>query len=192
MSEKVFARVVDGVIVETDVYDYQIVNRGHPFSMYVQAIEGIKPFISSYQKLSKAWVISGENVKIEYTAEDLSIQEILNTVNQTVGAQETVNVDNIDTKLISAVFKQVQKFALQQLDEFARSRLYDDLYTLTTYATSKNEIRRSEGQRGVDLRDQVWDYLISLENRIREGKVGFPKTAQEILSQLPKLTWDIE
>lgn len=191
MTEKVYARVVDGKIVETDIMGYQIINRGHPFEMYHEAVEGIKPFTTSYQRLNKNWVIVGNTVEIQYTAVDMGIQELLNLVNASVtDPQETVNIETIDKDLIRAVIHQAQVYAQEQLDKFAQSALYDNMLSLASYATSKNEKRRKEAQRGIDLRDAYWDYLISLEERILTGQVGVPKNQEQILSQLPALTWE--
>lgn len=192
MSDKLFARIIDGVIVETDVREYQIVNRGHPLSLYTETKETLKPFCAVHQRLEQEWVIDGDKVAIKYTVVDMGIQELLNIVNGplTSPEQETVNIEAVDKRMVDAIVAQTKIYAQDALDKFAQSRLYDNMNSLTSYATSKNDSRRKEAQRGVDLKDAVWDYLIDLESRILSGAVGVPKRADEILSQIPQLTWE--
>lgn len=76
----------------------------------------------------------------------------------------------------------------QHLDAFAQERKYYDMMSLCTYATSGNPTFAAEGQRGVDLRDQVWAVCYQILDDYQTGTREAPSVPQ-LLSELPVLTW---
>lgn len=70
----------------------------------------------------------------------------------------------------------------RQLDEFARTRGYDNMLSACTYATSKNEKFAREGQYCVELRDATWG---KLEEFFAAGELNYPV----VKKGLPKAKW---
>ena len=70
-----------------------------------------------------------------------------------------------------------------KLDEFARERGYDSILSACTYATSKVSRFKVEGQKAVNIRDQVWD---AFYKAIESGQFS---TYEEIEKQLPLMAW---
>lgn len=69
-----------------------------------------------------------------------------------------------------------------KLDEFARQRGYDSILSACTYATSKVARFKAEGQKAVNIRDQVWD---AFYKAIDAGVTSY----REIEEQLPPMAW---
>lgn len=86
--------------------------------------------------------------------------------------------------LEDAVVAAVQK----RLDDFAKTRGYDGILSLSTYCTSTISKFALEGQRGVDLRDAHWAACYQILADVQSGARPVP-TLDEILSEMPALTW---
>lgn len=86
------------------------------------------------------------------------------------------------------VLRAVQEEAQRRLDAFAQERRYDGIVSLASYATSKVEQYHKEGQYGVDMRDEVWATLRSIEDAVLAGERPLP-TYEEAISELPDLDW---
>lgn len=77
----------------------------------------------------------------------------------------------------------------KRLDDWAKTRNYDGILSLCTYATSSIPKFALEGQRGVDLRDQTWAALYALMAGVEAGSVPVPTTYAEVEAVLPSLSW---
>lgn len=78
----------------------------------------------------------------------------------------------------------------RKLDQFAQARGYDGILSACTYATSSVPQFQSEGQRAVDLRDQVWTRLYQLLGEVQSGTRPVPTSFVEVDQELPTLSWD--
>ena len=78
-----------------------------------------------------------------------------------------------------------------RLDDFARTRNYDGILSLCTYATSPTARFASEGQYGVNLRDATWSKLYDILSEIQAGTRPMPNGYSDIESELPLLQWPI-
>ena len=76
-----------------------------------------------------------------------------------------------------------------RLDQFAQSRGYRHGDRLASYTGSKNATWAAEADRFIALRDQTWTKFIAISDDIKAGKRPMP-TLDEILAELPALTWD--
>lgn len=106
---------------------------------------------------------------------------------------------NIDTsQMQSAADKQAAALAALQadvvikvqayMDAQARTRNYDGILSLCTYATSNVEKFAGEGQAGVDFRDACWTYCYDQLAKAQAGTIPLP-TPAGVVGGLPTLAW---
>ena len=76
-----------------------------------------------------------------------------------------------------------------KLDAFAQTRMYDNILSACTYATSSIPKFQQEGQRCVDLRDATWTKLYEIFNEITAGTRPQIRDYIEIENELPVLVW---
>lgn len=77
----------------------------------------------------------------------------------------------------------------QRLDDFARTRNYDGILSLCTYATSVVPKFQAEGQYGVTARDATWARLYEILAEVEAGTRPMPSGYAEIEPLLPVLEW---
>jgi hypothetical protein len=77
----------------------------------------------------------------------------------------------------------------QRLDDFARTRNYDGILSLCTYATSTVPKFRAEGQYGVTARDATWAALYQILAEVEAGARPVPSGYADIEPDLPALAW---
>jgi hypothetical protein len=76
-----------------------------------------------------------------------------------------------------------------RLDAFARTREYDGILSLCTYASSAVSAYAVEGQYGVDARDATWTALYAILAEVETGARPMPLGYDEIAPELPVLAW---
>lgn len=76
-----------------------------------------------------------------------------------------------------------------RLDAFARTRNYDGILSLCTYATSAVPKFQAEGQYGVDARDNTWAKLYEMLAEVEAGTRPIPSGYADIEGELPVLQW---
>jgi hypothetical protein len=74
------------------------------------------------------------------------------------------------------------------LDSVARSRGYDGILSLTTYAASTISKFASEGAAGLVWRDAVWSHCWSVLSDVQNGLRTIP-TPQLLIAELPQMAW---
>jgi hypothetical protein len=77
----------------------------------------------------------------------------------------------------------------QRLDTFAKTRNYDSVLSLCTYASSPNAKFQAEGQYGVEARDATWSKLLEILAEVEANTRPMPTGYAEIESELPPLVW---
>lgn len=76
----------------------------------------------------------------------------------------------------------------QRLDDFARTRNYDNALSCASYATSTNSKFAAEGQYIVEARDATWAVGYQILDDVMSGKRPMP-TWEEVEAELPALAW---
>lgn len=74
------------------------------------------------------------------------------------------------------------------LDATARTRNYDGILSLCSYAASANPKFGPEGLAGVAWRDAVWASCYSILAEVQSGTRAVP-TAAELMAELPAMVW---
>lgn len=90
-----------------------------------------------------------------------------------------------DNATIQSIINAVQL----RLDDFARSRNYDNILSACSYATSGIPKFAGEGQYCVQARDNTWLALYKIMDEIRVGTRPMPINIAAIESDLPVLSW---
>lgn len=85
--------------------------------------------------------------------------------------------------------RDIVSFTQQRLDDFARTRGYDGILSLCTYATSPNPRFSSEGQYGVEARDATWSKLYEILGEVQSSIRAMPSKYSDIEPELPILQW---
>ena len=76
----------------------------------------------------------------------------------------------------------------QYLDNFARTRNYDNIMSAATYAASTGPKFKVEGQYAVEARDATWAKCYVVLAEVEAGTRPMP-TLDELLAELPVLKW---
>lgn len=87
------------------------------------------------------------------------------------------------------LFRDIQERAQQRLDDFAKTRNYSGILSLCTYATSTNVKFQTEGQYGVQARDNTWATLYEILDEVQTGTRPMPSSYADIEPELPVLSW---
>lgn len=77
----------------------------------------------------------------------------------------------------------------QRLDDFARTRNYDNILSACTYATSNVPKFHAEGQACVTLRDATWAAAYAIMVDVQAGKRPMPSSLADIEADLPAAVW---
>lgn len=103
----------------------------------------------------------------------------------TTNIQVWKQVPFTDDEVISYVVERIQ----QRLDNFAKTRSYDDIKSLASYAGDSDPIFNAEGTYGRNIRSQTWRKAITMLNEIKAGTRPKPQTYEEFEAELPLLQW---
>ena len=78
-----------------------------------------------------------------------------------------------------------------RLDDFAKTREYNDISSAATYANSNIDKFRIEGQYCVDIRDATWSKLYEIYAEVDAGVRELPDNFAVLELELPTLNWPI-
>lgn len=77
----------------------------------------------------------------------------------------------------------------RRLDDFAKSRGYDNIMSACSYTTSTKPRFAAESQYAVEIRDETWDMLYQILAEVQSGVRPIPSGYADIESDLPLLEW---
>lgn len=83
---------------------------------------------------------------------------------------------------------QVVNAVQRHLDTTARTRNYDGILSLCSYATSTDQVFAAEGQAGVIWRDACWRTCYQGLAEVEAGLRQMP-TPEEAVAELPPMEW---
>ena len=93
---------------------------------------------------------------------------------------------------IEAVVADYETRVQARLDDFARTKTYENMLSACTYATSTVPVFRVEGQYCVEARDATWiaaqTFLNTALAAVMAGERDIPAW-EEVLAELPVLAW---
>lgn len=93
--------------------------------------------------------------------------------------------EEVQKRLYEEIVNQTQK----RLDDFAKTKDYDNILSACSYATSMNEKYGVEGRYCLLIREQTWDKLYQILGEVQGGTRSMPAGYMEIESELPVLIW---
>lgn len=99
------------------------------------------------------------------------------------------NPEEVLAKQQAAIRRQFTDAIQKRLDDFAKTKGYDGIMSAASYATSTDPTFRAEGERAVALRDQTWRKCYDILAEVLAGERPVP-TLEEIVAELPALTWE--
>lgn len=194
-----YAHVVDGQILEYPVTPEIAANRGLPLSMFTKVKEDIVPVVPPFHYLtSKVVMKMGQPTLVyEVHAEDLSTllaraNGVTNDYMDPMGGAPDVYLHEVDPALVQRVLELVVAHVQKRMDDFAKTRAYDNIASAVTYRGSVVPSFAAEAERAFVLRDQCWTALYAHLDAMQdpENPLPIPKSIYEIDRLLPELTWE--
>ena len=193
----VFARVVDGKVVEYPVYRIHIRNRAHPLSYYHRVVDTGAPTPDEFGTVDQTLEVHPDNtVHVVYTKRPLTLAEMLRTFQvqnpeDPLAPMTAKPITEIDPATMQHVYNLAGDYVTEKLDEFARTKQYKDFIHLTGYRYSAIPSFAVEAMRGYTLRDQIWANLLSYFTQVTSGAVPVPTSIADVDALIPDLTWDV-
>lgn len=192
-----FARIVEGEIVEFPVYRVHIRNRAHPISWYVPVVELPKPELPAFCYYNRSLVVKETYVEASFTVASFNLGELLTQLKRGVGVNPGADLENIlitdvEPATIQRVYILGGEYITNLLSAFAQTRFYDSIGNLTDYRDSSFPKFQVEGMRGFVLRDRMWQAMITFFTGVVTGVIPVPTSIAEVDAILPELTWEDE
>lgn len=187
----IFARVKDGRIVDYPVSYQAIINRAHPFSMYVCVEFDERPDVPPFhQCVEKVELLKDGRVLVRYLdPKPIPLQHLLRLIN----VETRPGVPNNDTiftqDLQQQIFRLAEKRIEELLDGVALDRGYRSVETAVSYETSSVEAYSRDAKDIKKLRDDVWVAFTSYKNKVFNKDLPFPTQWLDFTSVLPKIQW---
>ncbi|MGE4337467.1 MAG: hypothetical protein AB7E55_16010 [Pigmentiphaga sp.] len=94
-------------------------------------------------------------------------------------------------EVLAALINDITNATQKRLDDFARTRNYDDILSACTYASSTVPKFQSEGQYCVNARDSTWATLYTIMAEVEAGTRPMPVSFADVEPDLPALVWPL-
>jgi hypothetical protein len=178
----IYARIVDGVLVEYPVTQEIIEARSVPPEWYTPVMAPERPEIPVGYALKEIYTITGNTLAVAYSLYEIGL-DVLFTMVAPHGKQ------SINPDILGLILKKGEVVVKQRLNDFAQAKGYDTIDSLVSYATSQVMSRAMEARRGVDARDKLYDAYYAYCAEVHANKVDTPLSIYDISEALPVLKW---
>lgn len=95
----------------------------------------------------------------------------------------------VDTETIEQVQARITQQVQQRLDDFAKTRNYDNCLSACSYVASTNEKFKNEAIYCIESRDQTWLKCAEILNDALAGNRPMPDDISDFENELPALVW---
>lgn len=99
----------------------------------------------------------------------------------TIAANQAAKAQAVQASIVAAT--------QARLDDFARTRNYDDIRSACTYAGCAVTRFNAEGTYCRDVRAQTWDKLYQMLAEVQAGTRPLPASFADVEPELPALVW---
>lgn len=202
-----YARVVNGKIVEFPVYLVHIENRHHPLSWYVKCTVDEKPVVPEFAYARQVPTVTETGgVNISWVIEHYTLDQLLSQLPET----ESENTPRRGPKRPStppteALINKIKELALARaqtmLDTFAGTKGYGtppggpgSLESAISYIGDKNPLWDADGKFCKSLRSDFWTtlYQYFADVTATPQVKPWPNRWADVVTNLPALTWPVE
>ena len=187
LDNTVFARVEGNRIVEYPVTAGQIKVRKLPFSYFRQVAFEDAVTAPDFHRVVESIRLERETPVVSFSVEPMTIQEILDSLWE---GKETLNPTDTPPQAVLTLFTLASAIVTKRLDDFAKTKDYDNIVSLCSYVDDPDENLDKEGRRGRFLRSQAWTSIRGYQNQVLTGELPVPRTEKELLACVPEFTWD--
>ena len=123
-------------------------------------------------------------------------REIAPVLTQLGTYQQAYEIVELDAEIVAAniaaknaaFIKSVEVATQARLDDFAKTKGYDGIISVCSYATSTSRYG-AEGRYCVSAREDTWDTLFQLLADVQAGTKPMPGSVEEVMEILPVLEW---
>lgn len=200
MSEKVYARVEAGEVVQFPITIEEINARNAPTEIYLEcffAPPSRRPTPSLGERVVYDPFVLGPIVYVEEKLQKKTIEEMFTYLHEVATqydehGQAYLSRALITQELFDAFYIVIRDKVQRCMDEFAQTLDYDDFKSVKGYTTSEYPKYRAEAFRAIWLQDRIWPILYERFNGIVDGTFPIPTAWEEIQQYLPALTWEDE
>lgn len=95
----------------------------------------------------------------------------------------------VDAETVEQVQARITQQVQQRLDDFAKTRNYDNCLSACSYVASTNAKFKNEALYCIESRDQTWIKCAEILNDALAGNRPMPNDISDFENELPALTW---
>ena len=184
---KIYARLdSDRQILEYPVLAEHIAARCHPLAWYTEVSIKTRPECPKFSYLKENLYFQGDELVSEALITPLSFDEILQNYVYLDG-DRTVDkyFNDVSPDVVGALLEAGKAPIQSKLDAYARAHGYDNIVSMSSYATDPDEGYRTQSQAGVNLRSTSWRTLFEYFGAVANSTKPVPKLYEEVLALLP-------
>lgn len=150
-----------------------------PYDPVTQTVRELAPNLSVKGNWEQTWGVVPRFT--EYTDDQGAVHTVAEQEAAAIAADKAAKAKALQDSIVAAT--------QARLDDFTKTRNYDGILSLCTYATSTVLKFKTEGQYGVDARDTTWARLYEIMAEVEAGTRPVPTGFQDIEPDLPVLAW---
>lgn len=183
----------DTKILETYISESQIRARNHTTEVYMPMDTSDMPTGIGYNRLVESFAITDNSVKVSYTLEPMTLEQLFNLVPKPTEDTPTT-FSSIDINLFIRIAELIEERVQDKLDAFAAERNYGDkrippMLSACSFSNSTNIKFKTEGEYCVLLRDTTWAALYQYLAELQTDTKQLPLCFEDIEAILPVPEW---